>query len=261
LERDFKGIWIPREVWLSKDLTLQEKIILVEINSLDGKDGCYATNDYFSEFFGYSKRRIIDTISSLEKKGYITKKLLYNGKSVIVDKRILNCTIKYFGYSSEKNCTQLGEENCTQTNEVSCTGTGEENCTDNNTLINNTNNNTNNIYIPYSEIIELLNKKANTNYRSTGKKTRDLIKARFNEGFNFYDFELVITKKCVEWLGTNFQNYLRPETLFSNKFEGYLNQKGGNNGFNKQYSKGQGQHTKNYGQGLEEGIGFSTDDL
>jgi hypothetical protein len=35
----------------------------------------------------------------------------------------------------------------------------------------------------------------------------------------------VIDKKTKEWLGTQFENYLRPETLFGTKFEGYLNQK------------------------------------
>jgi hypothetical protein len=35
--RDFKGIWIPKEIWLSKDLTLQEKVFYVEIDSLDNE--------------------------------------------------------------------------------------------------------------------------------------------------------------------------------------------------------------------------------
>jgi uncharacterized phage protein (TIGR02220 family) len=86
-----------------------------------------------------------------------------------------------------------------------------------------------NIYIPYQEIIDYLNKKANTNYRATGKKTKDLIKARLNEKFTLEDFKTVIDKKCNEWLNTKMENYLRPETLFSNKFESYLNQKEGKN--------------------------------
>lgn len=69
--RDFKGVWIPRNVWLSNELTLQEKVILVEIDSLDNKDGCFASNEYFSEFFGLSVRQIQRCISSLEKSGYI----------------------------------------------------------------------------------------------------------------------------------------------------------------------------------------------
>ena len=78
--------------------------------------------------------------------------------------------------------------------------------------------------LPHKEIIEYLNTKCNTKYRSTGKKTQDLIRARFNDKFTLEDFKMVIDKKVNEWLNTDMQKFLRPETLFSNKFEGYLNQ-------------------------------------
>ena len=80
-------------------------------------------------------------------------------------------------------------------------------------------------YIPYQEVIEYLNLKANTSYRFTTKKTQTLIHARFNEGFTLEDFKKVIDIKCSEWNNTNMSQYLRPETLFGTKFEGYLNQK------------------------------------
>jgi len=35
MERNFKGIWIPKEIWLNEKLSLQEKVFLVEIASLD----------------------------------------------------------------------------------------------------------------------------------------------------------------------------------------------------------------------------------
>ena len=78
--------------------------------------------------------------------------------------------------------------------------------------------------IPFKEICEHLNKLTNSNYRSSSKKTQELIKARFNEGYTLDDFKIVIEKKCVEWMNTDMQKYLRPETLFGTKFEGYLNQ-------------------------------------
>ena len=81
------------------------------------------------------------------------------------------------------------------------------------------------IYIPYQEVIEYLNLKANTSYRFTTKKTKNLIHARFNEGFTLDDFKKVIDIKCSEWMNTTMNQYLRPETLFGPKFEGYLNQK------------------------------------
>lgn len=73
------------------------------------------------------------------------------------------------------------------------------------------------------EIIDYLNEKAQTRYKATTAKTRSLINARLSEGFVVGDFKTVIDKKCAEWKGTEFEKFLRPETLFGTKFEGYLN--------------------------------------
>lgn len=74
------------------------------------------------------------------------------------------------------------------------------------------------------DIVTFLNSVTGSNYRSTTDKTRKLIAARIAEGFTVDDFKTVITKKAKEWQGTDMAQYLRPETLFSTKFEGYLNQ-------------------------------------
>ena len=81
----------------------------------------------------------------------------------------------------------------------------------------------------YSSIISYLNEKANTNYRISSSKTKTLIKARLNEGFVEDDFKTVIDNKTSEWIHTDMEKYLRPETLFGTKFESYLNQKIGGN--------------------------------
>lgn len=75
------------------------------------------------------------------------------------------------------------------------------------------------------EIINYLNTKTNSHYKHTSEKTQRLIQARFNEGYNLQDFKDVIDKKSDEWLETEFEKFLRPETLFGTKFESYLNQK------------------------------------
>ena len=77
--------------------------------------------------------------------------------------------------------------------------------------------------IPYDYIVSYLNEKAGTNYRATTAKTKSAIHARFSEGFTEDDFKSVIDKKCAEWIGTEWEKFLRPETLFGTKFEGYLN--------------------------------------
>lgn len=72
-------------------------------------------------------------------------------------------------------------------------------------------------------IVEYLNEKAGTHYKPRTPKTQRLIEARTKEGFTLDDFKKVIDKKVEEWKGTEMEQYLRPETLFGTKFEGYLN--------------------------------------
>lgn len=78
--------------------------------------------------------------------------------------------------------------------------------------------------IPFKLITDLLNQMSEKNYRHTTPKTQQLIKARWNEGFRFDDFKKVILAKCFEWRDNpDMSKFLRPETLFGTKFEGYLN--------------------------------------
>ncbi|MCC8439891.1 DNA replication protein [Leuconostoc pseudomesenteroides] len=79
--------------------------------------------------------------------------------------------------------------------------------------------------IPYKEIVDYLNKKTGSKYRSSGSKTKTLIKARVHDGFELKDFKQVIDIKTEQWLSDQKMNkFLRPETLFGTKFEGYLNE-------------------------------------
>ncbi|MEM5768091.1 MAG: conserved phage C-terminal domain-containing protein, partial [Bacillota bacterium] len=77
--------------------------------------------------------------------------------------------------------------------------------------------------IPYAEILGYLNEVCGTKYKSVESNNKH-IRARWNDGYRLDDFKTVIDKKAAEWLGTEQAKYLRPETLFGNKFDGYLNQ-------------------------------------
>ena len=92
MTRDFKGVWISREIWLDQTLTWMQKLLLVEIDSLDSHDHCFASNAHFAEHLQLSKSRISDLVSSLEKAGYIKCFLEYKGKQVI--KRTITITNK-----------------------------------------------------------------------------------------------------------------------------------------------------------------------
>lgn len=76
----------------------------------------------------------------------------------------------------------------------------------------------------FNQIISYLNSCAGKNYRLDTKSTRSIIASRLKEGYTIDDFKYVIEIKSRKWLGTAMETFLRPETLFSNKFEGYLNE-------------------------------------
>ena len=223
--RAFKGIWIPKEIWLSTDLKVMEKLVLVEIDSLDNEEGCFASNDHFSKFFSLSKNRCSEIIKSLEKKGYITIEYVYQQGSKAISKRVIKCVRKIDeGIREIDNPTRKTEEGYS------------EKCEDNNTSFSNTFNNTSNkkdiveqsstAPIPYEEIVQYLNQKTGKNFKSTSKATQRHIKARFTDGFVLDDFKQVIDNKCGDWLrDRKMKEYLRPETLFGTKFESYLNSK------------------------------------
>lgn len=81
--------------------------------------------------------------------------------------------------------------------------------------------------LPFEEIINYLNKRANTSFRHSTKKTQNFILALLKEGFTVDDFKKVIDLKTEEWLkNPDMNQYLRPKTLFNGtNFESYLNQK------------------------------------
>lgn len=74
-----------------------------------------------------------------------------------------------------------------------------------------------------AEVVQALNEETGSHYRPTSKATMRHILARLREGFTVEDCKEVIRKKSEEWRGTDMAKYLRPETLFGSKFEGYLN--------------------------------------
>lgn len=71
-DREFKGVWIPREIWLDERLNSLDKIILTEIDSLDnGDEHCHAGNDYLAQFCQCSASKVTKTISKLIELGYV----------------------------------------------------------------------------------------------------------------------------------------------------------------------------------------------
>lgn len=79
-------------------------------------------------------------------------------------------------------------------------------------------------HIPFKEIIDYLNEKADKRFRSVESNNKH-IRARYNEGYELEDFKQVIDIKVSQWLNDNkMKTYIRPSTLFGTKFDTYLNE-------------------------------------
>lgn len=73
-------------------------------------------------------------------------------------------------------------------------------------------------------IVTYLNEATNKQFRNDNATTIRLIVARLNNGFTLEQFKYVIDVKAAHWMNSEMEKYLRPETLFGNKFESYLNE-------------------------------------
>lgn len=99
-DRDFKGVFIPKAIWLNKNLNLTDKAVLVEIDSLDnGEDGCWASNKHFAQMLGCTERQASASISKLVKMGYV-KVISFDGRT------------RYLRSLMNERCVEQGHENC-----------------------------------------------------------------------------------------------------------------------------------------------------
>lgn len=74
MERQAKGIWIPIEIWESKELTWNEKILFLEIDSFTSKDkDCFFSNEYIANLLGVTENSANRILSSLISKRYVIK--------------------------------------------------------------------------------------------------------------------------------------------------------------------------------------------
>jgi uncharacterized phage protein (TIGR02220 family) len=192
--RGFKGIWIPRQIWLNKELSSKDKVLLAEINSLDNEEGCIASNAYFAEFFQMSKGNVSKSISKLKSLGYIDVHLIYK-TSKEVDKRVIKVINK--DYKPKPIKTHQPDNQLT----VSVVAN----------------------MVEAEAVLITLNDVCKKKYRKSKSSLRPII-ARLNEGYSVQELEAVIKIKSKQWLkDLSMNKYLRPETLFgATKFPSYL---------------------------------------
>lgn len=216
--------------WMVNDLGLKgnDLIVYAIIYGFSQIDDQYfkGSLQYLADWTSSTKQGVQKNLKNLIDKGIVEKKETYiNG-------------VKFCEYKSCMVCNSVAQgmqHSCIGGMQLSCTNNIDIDNIDNNidlsikknikkkdSDIDYTNKEQNS---QVAEIVIYLNQRAFTNYKVHTPKTQRLIRARLNEGFTVDDFKAVIDKKCDEWFNTDMGKYLRPETLFGTKFEGYLNQK------------------------------------
>lgn len=193
-------IVIPATVAYDMNLSANAKLMYGLISGLTNEKGyCWASNKYFAEKIGVSKTAVSLWIKNLREAGYITVELEYRGESREVEMRKIWITKNELASNNFNNTPKPAEQKPIK----------EEKYKD-----------------EIKEIIDYLNSKLGSNYRYKTENTNKLIRARLNEGFTVDDFKQVIDNKYAGWINDpKMSGYIRPSTLFGNKFEQYLNEK------------------------------------
>jgi hypothetical protein len=136
-----------------------EKLFLVEIDSLDNDNGCFASNSYFADFFQLSRNRCSEIIKSLETKKLITIEYIRESGKKNIEKRVIK-VVEKSNTPSRKTDRPIRKVE----------GGYSEKCEDNNTDINNTINNLNNIYSVWNECKIIVHQKITKDMEKAYKK-------------------------------------------------------------------------------------------
>lgn len=217
---------LAREIGLNEAIMLQQMHywLIKSSHEFEGVKWFYKTlEDWQTEFPFWSAMTIRRTLTNLEKQkviriGNFNKKKFDKTKWYTIEYQCVNRRCVQYEQTMCSNrtdgCVQFEQ---TYTREYTETTT-ENNVTEEKPL-----------KVVWTEetkhIIDYLNKRTGKKYSVKTKKTAQLIHKLLDNGFTVEDFERVIDIKCKQWLNNEKMNqYLRPRTLFSEKFEDYLNE-------------------------------------
>jgi uncharacterized phage protein (TIGR02220 family) len=196
MDRKFNGIWIPKSLWFNKELSLNEKIFLCEIDSLSKNGVCNQTNTYFSDFFSLSKSRTSEIINSLKSKKFISTKMKMNSSKKYIDSRHIRILTKGYDLLG----TKLYLDNDTE----------ESNYRER---------------TDYTKFINLFNSITIKKFRGDKKSKRQFM-ARITDGYIMEDFEKAITNCFDDDFHKKNPQYLTPEFITrEDKLQKYLNVK------------------------------------
>jgi len=211
--RDFKGIWIPRDIWLDPDLTPNEKILLAEIDSLSKGDGCFASNQYLADFMKMKQGSLKNLLTKLRKKRLISTQYVGRRRHLRLVRGHLKMTpgiIQKLPETSSRNDPYNKEYNKVEDTSFNGSQGNQDNSQ-------NIDGNTPQLVVDYFNQVTGQN-------RNLTPRVEKLIKGRIADGEEIDgerqpigndQFKVVIRHKVEQWSWDDeMSKYLTPETLF-----------------------------------------------
>ena len=107
--KEFKGIWIPYEVLVDKDLNDKEKIIYSMILYLSNENDCTMSNTYINKLLNICNVQASRIINSLKKKEYIKIEIVYKQNSKEIALRKIIPINKYVNTSKRMSNEPINE--------------------------------------------------------------------------------------------------------------------------------------------------------
>jgi len=196
---------LPATIFYDKNLTPQAKLLACLIaNFCDRYGVCTVTNKHLGDVLDRSERSLSRLVSELENEGYITVQIDVLDNS----KRFIKLTKKIESEPTTKMSTPHDKNDVPP----------RQKCLHNNNIYNNTKDNI------VQEVLNHLNQVTNSDFKKTNQTTVKFIGGRVNDGYKLEDFIRVIDVMNEKWKGTDYEQYLRPSTLFRpDNFEKYIN--------------------------------------
>ena len=240
IQDDYSRVFSPS---LAAAIGLNEAIVLQQVHywlstsqhRIDGKVWVYNSYEAWNEQFPFwSFSMVKRVIRSLEKGGYLlsgnfNKSQMDQTKWYSIDydkleQLELKVVTECEGEEGKSDDSMLHQETMNGSKGAD-EGNGLNKPIPKSTTKNTTKITTNN-HSFYKKVIDYLNTQNNSRFQENNRKTQSLLRARLKEGYTLEDFQKVIDTKVSEWRHhPQMSKYIRPETLFGNKFESYLHQK------------------------------------